>query len=80
MAKTKTYYVIRSGWNAANQSSMGTVKNPKNKFESEPDRRGGEVVASIDEVPAAIQRVGDYLEFPQWLIDRCVQDMPAVEL
>lgn len=34
MAKTKTYYVIRSGWNAANQSSMGTVKNPKNKFES----------------------------------------------
>lgn len=24
----KFYYVIRSGWNAANQSSIGCVRNP----------------------------------------------------
>ena len=30
----KTFYVIRSGWNAANQSSLGTCRNPKNQFES----------------------------------------------
>lgn len=30
----KTYYVIRSGWNAANQSSRGASAKPKNKFES----------------------------------------------
>lgn len=29
-----TFYVIRSGWNAANQSSMGAKKSPKNQFES----------------------------------------------
>ena len=29
----KTFYVIRSGWNAANQSSL-CRKNPKNRFES----------------------------------------------
>jgi len=30
----RTYYVIRSGWNAANQSSLGASRNPKNDFES----------------------------------------------
>ena len=30
----KTYFVIRSGWNAANQSAMWSWSNPKNKFES----------------------------------------------
>lgn len=30
----KTYYVIRSGWNARNQSSLRSVQNPKNSFES----------------------------------------------
>jgi len=30
----RTYYVIRSGWNAANQSAMGASRNPKNDFES----------------------------------------------
>lgn len=34
MNETKTYYVVRQGWNAANQSSIGTVRNPKNNFES----------------------------------------------
>ncbi len=32
--QTKTFYVIRSGWNAANQSSTGRKRNPANSFES----------------------------------------------
>ena len=30
----KTYYVIRAGWNAANQSMRSASPNPKNNFES----------------------------------------------
>lgn len=30
----KTFYVIRQGWNSANQSSMRSVANPANQFES----------------------------------------------
>ena len=30
----KTFYVIRCGWNAANQSSINRRRNPKNSFES----------------------------------------------
>lgn len=30
----KTFYVIRRGWNAANQSSRGSAANPRNAFES----------------------------------------------
>jgi len=30
----QTYYVVRQGWNAANQSSCGRPANPKNNFES----------------------------------------------
>ena len=30
----KTYYVIRTGWNAANQSMRSASPNPKNSFES----------------------------------------------
>lgn len=30
----KTFYVVRSGWNAANQSAIGTDRNPTNAFES----------------------------------------------
>ncbi len=29
-----TYFVVRSGWNAANQSAMWARTNPKNKFEA----------------------------------------------
>lgn len=29
-----TYYIVRTGWNAANQSSRGSKANPKNRFES----------------------------------------------
>ena len=28
------WYVIRRGWNAANQSSMGSRANPRDEFES----------------------------------------------
>jgi hypothetical protein len=30
----KTWYVIRRGWNAANQSSRGARANPRDEFES----------------------------------------------
>lgn len=30
----KVFYVIRSGWNAANQSSLDAKRNAKNRFES----------------------------------------------
>jgi hypothetical protein len=30
----KTYYVIRTGWNAANQSMRSASPNPKNSFEA----------------------------------------------
>jgi hypothetical protein len=30
----KTFYVVRVGWNAANQSALGRPANPKNDFES----------------------------------------------
>lgn len=32
-----TYYVVRTGWNSANQSSRVSKKNPKNRFESNLD-------------------------------------------
>lgn len=30
----KLFYVIREGWNSANQSSLRSVANPANQFES----------------------------------------------
>lgn len=30
----KTFYIVRTGWNAANQSAMRRTANPKNDFES----------------------------------------------
>jgi hypothetical protein len=30
----KTFYVVRSGWNSANQSAAGSSRNPKNQFDS----------------------------------------------
>jgi hypothetical protein len=52
----KTFYVIRSGWNAANQSSVGSVRNPKNRFESNQYMLVGIVVAESAE--SAIEQVG----------------------
>ncbi len=34
----KTYYVIRRGWNGANQSSLYGKRNPRDTFESGLDR------------------------------------------
>jgi len=51
----KTFYVIRSGWNAANQSSLGTCRNPKNQFESNQYQVVGIVEAdSADSAIAAV--------------------------
>jgi hypothetical protein len=30
----KKYYVIRRGWNEANQSARNSARNPRNQFES----------------------------------------------
>ena len=30
----KTFYVLRFGWNSANQSAAGSSRNPKNRFQS----------------------------------------------
>jgi hypothetical protein len=45
----KTYYLVRQGWNAANQSSMGAIRNPRNKFESNLCRLVGIVDAETEE-------------------------------
>jgi hypothetical protein len=44
------------------------------------DRRGGEMVDTIEDVPAAIRRVVRYLDFPAYLVDECVGNLPAVEI
>lgn len=41
---TKTFYVIRRGWNAANQSSRYSQPNPRDTFESCLD----ELVATVE--------------------------------
>ena len=51
--KQKTYYVIRSGWNAANQSSRGCVRNPKNQFESGQYKLVGIVTAESGDAAVA---------------------------
>ena len=45
--QVKTWYVIRTGWNAANQSSMGTERNPINDFESGHHKLVG-IVDAVD--------------------------------
>lgn len=40
----ETFYLIRTGWNAANQSSVGAKKSPKNQFDS----RQYELVAIVE--------------------------------
>ena len=50
-------------------------------FRNESDRRGGEIVASLDDVPAAVQRVANNLDFgKQHLVEECIADLPAEEL
>lgn len=50
------------------------------QFQSESDRRGGEIVDSVDEVPAAVKRVAEHLGFDERLADECIADLPAEEL
>lgn len=47
---------------------------------NDADRRGGEIVADLDAAPAAIVRVAESMNFPQAVTERCVADLPAVEL
>ena len=51
-----TYYIIRRGWNAANQSSRGAVANPKDTFESRLDMLVDIVQAESAE--SAVEKVG----------------------
>jgi hypothetical protein len=46
---SETYYVIRRGWNAANQSSIGSKRNPADTFESNLDKLVAIVEASSEE-------------------------------
>jgi hypothetical protein len=52
----KTYYVVRNGFNAANQSATGRTANPKNLFESGYSQLVGMVQA--ESAQAAIDAVG----------------------
>lgn len=49
-------------------------------FTYENGRRGGEMVEADADIPAAIKRVGEYLEMSRDLIDECVADLPAEDL
>ena len=50
-----TFYVIRSGWNAANQSASHTCRNPQNKFESNQWRVVG--VIEANDADAAMEAI-----------------------
>lgn len=54
------------------------------KFETslmnERDRRGGEIVDAIEDVPSAIHRVVQHVELPEYLADECIGDLPVVTL
>jgi hypothetical protein len=49
-----TYYVIRNGFNAANQSAMRAERNPKNDFES-----GYSKIVEIIKAESAEQAIED---------------------
>ncbi|MFM7012521.1 MAG: hypothetical protein ACKO0Z_24860 [Betaproteobacteria bacterium] len=50
-----TYYVIRTGWNAANQSAMSRPGNPRNTFES-----GLDMVVAIVEADSSGDAVEEF--------------------
>lgn len=49
-------------------------------WQGESDRRGGEIVDSIDDVPDAVYEVAEYLGFDRRLADECIADLPAEEI
>lgn len=51
------------------------------QYQGEKDKRGGELLEGANpDIPAAIGRVADYLGFDCGLADRCIADLPAVEM
>lgn len=50
------------------------------QFQGESDLRGGTLVDSLEDVPAAIKQVARHLGFPDRLADECIADLPAIEL
>ncbi len=50
------------------------------QFQGEQDRRGGEIVDTLEDVPAAIRRVGERLTMTDALVDECIGDLPPVTL
>lgn len=50
------------------------------RWQGEPDGYGGEIVEPGGDVPAAIRRIGERIGAGDSTIDRCIADLPAVEL
>lgn len=49
-------------------------------LQNESDRSGGEIVDSLDKVPAAVKRLAQYLEAEERLAGECIARLPADEL
>ena len=49
-------------------------------WQSENNRRGGELLDVNADIPSAIKRVGERLEFDEIFIQGCIADLPAEEL
>ena len=50
------------------------------QWQGEADGYGGELIESGGDVPAAIRRIGERIGANEGTIDRCIADLPAVEL
>lgn len=57
---SKIYYVIRRGWNAANQSAFASKRNPKDTFESRLDMLVDVLEADSQEAAVAKCEVSVY--------------------
>jgi hypothetical protein len=49
-------------------------------YEGERDRRGGELLAPDADIPAAIRRVADELDFDSEIAQLCIADLPAEQI
>jgi hypothetical protein len=49
------------------------------QYQGESGSRGGEIVGNIGEVPDAVYRVAEYLNFERRLADECIAALPAEE-
>ena len=57
------------------------------QYQNEDERRGGELLdtnrpgtGTEPDIPGAILRVAEYLNFDRRLADRCIADLPAVDI